>query len=113
MEDAGLETGGGEGALHDTVIATRAFDGDQTVAQLVLREGVTDLSDGGVQSGSRMGNHGRGKDNATVEVGEEKLGASLGTVEAEDAKVFRTDLLDAGVEHAARLTHRRGNAAAR
>src|SRR5262249_19025713 len=39
-------------------------------------------------------------------------GAHLSTVEAEDAEVFRTDLLHTGVKHAARLAHGRGNAAA-
>src|SRR5581483_5412562 len=79
----------------------------------MLREGVTDLSDGGVQGGSRMRDHGGGKEHATIEVGEEQLGACLGTVEAENAKVFRTDLLDARMEHAARLAHRHGNTAPR
>ena len=38
-----------------------------------------------------------------VEVGEEELGACLGAVEADDAEVFGSDLLDAGMEHAAGL----------
>lgn len=47
MEDTGLESGGRERTLHDAVIAARAFDGDQAVADVVPREGVTDLSDDG------------------------------------------------------------------
>ena len=50
MEDAGLEAGGGEGALHEAVIAAGAFDGDEAVAELVRGEGLADLGDGGVES---------------------------------------------------------------
>src|SRR5437868_4826180 len=34
MENAGLETGRAEGALHEPVIASRAFDGDEAIAEL-------------------------------------------------------------------------------
>ena len=37
MDDAGLEAGGGEGALDDAVIAAGAFDGDEAVAEVVRR----------------------------------------------------------------------------
>jgi hypothetical protein len=107
----GLGAGGGEGTLHNAVRAARAFDGDQAITELVLREGVANLRDRRVQGESRRSDNGGGKEDTAVAVGEEKLGACLGTVEAEDAEVFWADLLDAGVEHTARLAHRRGNAA--
>ncbi len=103
MEDARLEAGGGEGALDEAVIAAGAFDGDEAVAELVLGEGVADLGDGGVEVGTVVGDGGGWDEDAAVEVGEEELGAGLGTVEADDAEVFGTDLLDAWMEHAARL----------
>src|SRR5438132_12673868 len=48
MEDACLEAGGGEGALQEAVVAAGAFDGDESVTELVLVEGGPDLGDGGV-----------------------------------------------------------------
>ena len=38
MEDAGLEAGGGEGALHEAVVAAGAFDGDEAIVEVVVRE---------------------------------------------------------------------------
>jgi hypothetical protein len=94
------------------MIAARAFDGDQAVAELVVVEGVTDLGDGGVEIGSVVGDYGGRNEEAAIEVGEEKLGAGLGTVEADDAEVLRADLLDAGMEYTAGLAYRDGNSAA-
>jgi len=112
MEDARLETGGRKGALHDPVIAAGAFDGDDAVAELVLVEGAPDLGDCGVEAGSVVLDHGRGDEVAAIEVGEEELRTGLVTVEADDAEVFGTDLLHAGMEHAARLADRDGGSAA-
>jgi len=107
MKDAGLETGGGKGALHDPVVAAGAFDGSQAVTELVLLEGLSDLSDGSVEGGSRMSDH-RGRNEQTaVEVGEEELGTDLVAVKADDAEVFGTDLLNAGMEHPTGLAVRR------
>jgi hypothetical protein len=64
---------------------------------------LANLGDGGVEVGPVVGDH-RGRDeNAAVEVGEEELGAGLGAVEADDAEVFGTDLLDARMKDAAGL----------
>lgn len=106
VEDAGFEAGGGEGALDDAVVASGAFDGDQAVVELVLSEGVANLADGRAQFGAVVGDGGRRDEDPAVEVGEEELGAGLGTVKADDAKVFRSDLLDAGVQDSAGLTDR-------
>ena len=98
VEDAGLEAGGGEGALHEAVIAAGAFDGDEAVVELVRVEGLADLCDGGIEVGAVVCDGGGRDEDAAVEVGEEELGACLGTVEADDAEVFGPDLLDAGME---------------
>jgi len=50
-----------------------------------------------------VGDDGGRDEDAAVEVGEEELGAVFVTVEADDAEVFGTDELDAGMKHAARL----------
>ena len=113
MDNARLETGGREGLLRQPVIAAGALDGDQAVAELVLREGLLDLRHGGVESGSRM-RHDRGwNEQASIEVGEQKLGAHFGAVEADDAEVLRTNLLHAGMEYPAGLAQRGGRSAAR
>ena len=103
VQDARLEASGGEGALHEAVIAAGAFDGDEAVVELMLGEGFADLGDGGVEVGTVVGDGGGRDEDAAVEVGEQELGADLGTVEADDAEVFRADLLHAGVQQAARL----------
>ena len=57
----------------------------------------------GLQAGSVvLGYHGLQEDSA-VEVGEHRLGASLGAIDANEAEMLGTDRLDAWVHHAARL----------
>jgi hypothetical protein len=103
VKDTRLEAGGGEGALHEAVVAPRAFDGGQAVPELVAREGVPDFGDGGIERGAVVGDLGGRDQDAAVEVGEEELGADLGAVEAGDAEVFGPSQLDARVQHAAGL----------
>jgi hypothetical protein len=105
MEDAGLEAGGGEGALHEAMIAAGAFASDQAVLELVSGERLPDLGDGVVEVRSVVGDGGRGDEDVAVEISEEELGAGLGTVEADNAEVVRADLLNAGMQDAARLAH--------
>ena len=66
-------------------------------------EGLADLGDGGVEVGAVVGDRGGRDEDAAVEVGEQELGACLGAVDADDAEVFGTDLLDARMKDAARL----------
>jgi hypothetical protein len=47
-----------------------------------------------------MDNDGGGDENPAIEIGEQELGGGLVAVEAGDAEVFGTDLLDAGMEGA-------------
>ena len=70
------------------MIAPGAFDGDHAIADLVLCEGQPDLSNGGVKVGSVVLDRSRRDEVATVEVGEQELGADLVAVEADDAKMF-------------------------
>src|SRR5258708_33199487 len=102
VEDAGLEAGGGKGALNDAMIPASAFDGDEAVAELVLSEGQANLSNGGVEVGTRVGDGGRWDQDATIKVSEQELGADLGAGKADDAEVFGTDLRHAGMEDTAR-----------
>jgi hypothetical protein len=106
MENACLETGGGEVTLHGAVIAAGAFDGHDAVAELVLLEGVADLSDRVVETDPGVLDGSGWNEDAAVEVGEQEFGACFSAVEAEDAEVFGSDQLDARVKHPARLADR-------
>jgi hypothetical protein len=109
MEDPGLEAGGREGALHQAMIAAGALDGDEAIAELVPLEGLADLDDGSVEGGSGVLDLGGREEDTAVEIGQQELGANLGTVEAEDAEVLGADLLDARMEDAPRLTDGAGS----
>ena len=89
VDDAGLEAGGGEGALDEAVIAAGAFDGDEAVVELVLGEGVPDLGDGGVEVGAVVGDGGGRDEDVAVEVGEQELGAGLGAVDSRRCRSVR------------------------
>ena len=103
MQDARLETGSGEGALDQPVIAAGAFNGYQAIAELVVGEGLADLRDGGFEVRPVVGDVRRWDDDPAVEVGEEELGTYLGAVKAEDTEVLGPDFLDARMENTARL----------
>ncbi len=103
VQDARLEASGGEGTLDEAVIAAGAFDGDEAITELVLGKGVADLGDGGVECGAVVLDGGGRNQDVAIEIGEEELGAELGTVKADDAEVIGADLLDAGVPSAAGL----------
>ncbi len=113
MKDAGLETRCRKGALHEAVIAARAFDGDDTIAKLVLLERLADLGDGGLERRSGMIDHRRRDQQTAIEVAEQKLGACFAAVKADDAEVLGPNLLDARMQDAARFTDRSGNAPTR
>jgi hypothetical protein len=70
MQDAGLEAGGGEAALDEAMIAAGAFDGDETVAELVVGKSLPDLGDGRVEGWPVVGDHGGWDQDPAVEVGE-------------------------------------------
>src|SRR5262245_33058214 len=103
VNDARLEASGGEGALHEAVIAAGAFDGHDAIAELVCGEGVPHLGNGGVEVGPVMSDLGGWDQNAAIEVSEEELGAALVAIVTDDAEVLGADELDAGVQHAAWL----------
>src|SRR5205085_1531773 len=93
----------GAGALHGSVVAARAFHRHQEIVEGVLLAGVPDLCHGRLQRGAVMlDDRGRYADVA-VEVAEHPLGAGLGTIDADDAEVLGSDLLDARVNDAGRL----------
>src|SRR6516162_7506098 len=105
MNDAGIQTGGGEGALDGAMIAPGAFDRDQQIVQLVIANGLTELIDRGLERRSIVSKKGRTHDDVAVEIGKHPFGARLGAINRDDAKMFGTNLLDARMKRAAGLLH--------
>ena len=86
-----------------SVVAAGAFHRHQQIMEGMLLQRLPDLGDGGLQGGAVVfDDRGRDEDIA-VEVAEHPLGAGLGTIDADDAEVLGSDLLDAGVNDAGRL----------
>jgi hypothetical protein len=103
MDDADFKAGRGEGVLRGMVIAAGAFDGDDDIAQIVPGHGLTQLSRRRRQGGPVMLDDGGWNQDIAIEVAQHPLGAGLGTIDADNAKMLRSDLLDARVNDAARL----------
>jgi hypothetical protein len=103
VDDAGVEAGDGEGALHRAMIAAGLLDGDDQVAEVVLGDGAAEVVDGGVESRAGVLDGGEGDEDAAVEVGEQPGGAGLGAVDGDDTEVLRADGLDARGEQAVGL----------
>lgn len=112
VDDAGLEAGGGEGPLHDAVVAAGALDGGDQVPQVVLGSRGADGGDGVVEGGAGVVEEGGRHQHLAEEVGEHPLGAVLGAIDADDAEVIGADLLDTGVERPFGLVDRSGTAGA-
>jgi hypothetical protein len=100
VDDAGVEAGGGEGALDWAVIAAGLLDGDDQVAEAVLGGSPPELGEGGVGPRAGVLDGGEGDEDAAVEVGERPGGAGLGAVDGDDAEVLGSDGLDARGEQA-------------
>src|SRR5689334_20766337 len=95
MDQAGIETGLLGGALDGAMVFAGPFDGGDRVVQLMLDNRLTDLLEGGLKTSAGMFDGLRGHQDGAIEVGEHELGACLGAIEAENAKVLGTDRLDA------------------
>ena len=89
--------------LDEAMIAARAFDGDEAILELESSKGSADLVHGSVEFGPVVGHPGGRDEDAAIEIGQEEFGAIFGRVKADDAKVFRSDPLDAGMELALRF----------
>jgi len=79
----------------------------------VSADGLTELVDRGVESGSVMREQRGRHQDVAVEISEHPLGARLGAIDRDDAEVLGADLLDARVECAAGLLQNVGTSATR
>jgi hypothetical protein len=88
---------------RDVVVAAGPLHGDEHVAQIVRPACVLELGHGGVEFDTVVC-HFRGRHEASaVIITEHPLEAGLGAIDADDAEVFGADVLDAGMNEAARL----------
>ena len=108
MDEADLEAAFDEGVLGNVMVAAGPLDGDDDVLEVMLLHGSANLGDHGLQFGAVVADDGGRDEQLAVEVGELPFGAELGAIDADDAKVFGSDLLDARVDDAAGLLHELG-----
>src|SRR5262249_28748133 len=106
MDDADLEAGGAEDALHRLVIATRPLDGHEGVTQVVGGQRLTHLDDRRLPGVVVVSHLGRRDADMALEVAEHELGAGLGAIERDEAKMFRAHLWDAWMDDPARLLYK-------
>ena len=112
MHEANVVADTTERVAGEVVIPTGAFDRDDQVADVVVRTGLLQLSEGRLQLDAVVGNLGRRDKDVAVEIGEHPFEPRLGTIDADDAKVLRTDSLDAGVNDPPGLVNERGKPSA-
>jgi hypothetical protein len=108
MDDADLESGGGEGVFDDMMISSGSFDDDDAVKNLMGVAGLAESSDGVQKRRLGVGDFcGRDQD-FPIEVCEHPFGPGLGAIDGDDAEVFRADVLDAGMNRAVGLVNLMG-----
>jgi hypothetical protein len=103
MNDADLKSAIVEGSLNHTVVSPGAFNDDDQVLKDVASCRIANPQYGCVQAESVVRDCGRLDENATVEVSQHDLGASLGTIDAKEAEVLRANGLDSWVNDTTRL----------
>jgi hypothetical protein len=108
MDVPSLKPGGREGALRRQVVDTGLFDGDDEIAEVVVRNGLPQCGDGLLEALPRRFDGDGFHEDAAVKIGEHPLGTCLGTIDGHDAEVLRGGLLDPRMERAGRLDNRTG-----
>jgi hypothetical protein len=103
VNDADFEPGGAESALDRPVIPSGAFDDHDDVLDVVPGHRGANGGDGGLEGRAVVLDGGRFDQDSTVEVGEQGLGAGLGTIDADEGEVLRADGDDARVDDTPRL----------
>src|ERR1700688_4260840 len=97
MNQTYLIAGSTEGVANEVVVAARAFDGDQLIFDVVALESLAQLVHGRPQVMTIEG-HDRGRDqHVAIEIAEHPFAPWLGTIDTDDAKMLRYDLLHAWV----------------
>jgi len=95
-----------EGALHDAVIGAGHLDSDDVIAKLMLLTRVAELTGGEFELCFLMFDLGGRDQNFSIEVAQHPLGSCFGTIDGDDAEVFRSDITNPLVDDAARFSER-------
>lgn len=103
VHEPGFELGELASALEVAVVGAGHFDCDDEIANVVLLALRANASDGMLELGSGVFDHGGRQKDLAVEIEEGELGAELGDIDADDAEVFGPDGLNAGRERTMRL----------
>jgi hypothetical protein len=103
VHGADVEAGISERPLDRLVVSAGAFHGDDEVVEAVVGDGSAEPLDGGPEAVSGVGHLDGFDQDVAEEIGEHPLGPGLGAVDADDAEVLGSDLLDAGVQDACGL----------
>src|SRR5205085_9241393 len=106
--EPGFEAGGGEGVLDGMMVTASSFDGDEDIEDSVLGHRLADEGGRRFELDAVVRDLGRRDEDLAVEIGEHPFGACLGTVDADDAKMFGADLLDAWMDDTAWLVNKLG-----
>ena len=101
MDDADLESRGGDGTLDRAVVAAGPFDDHDQVADLGRSRAERTLDRRANPAG--LLDHGGSDEDAAVEVGEHPFGTGLGAIDGDDTEVLGSDPLDTGTDHATSL----------
>jgi hypothetical protein len=98
MDDAGLEPGGGDGALDREVVVAGAFGGDDEVAEIMIGRGLADASDEVIEIRSGVQDVGWSNEDVTIEISEHPFGFGFGAIDGDDTEVLGPDFLDPGMD---------------
>jgi hypothetical protein len=94
MHQAHFGTGFPESALDGAVIFTRTLNGHDVIPQVVLCKSLADAVNRSREISTRVPYRGWLDENFAVEIGKHVAGSCLGTVDANNAKVLRTNNLN-------------------
>ena len=95
VKDANLECRVGEGTLDRAVVASRPLDDDDQVFDAMSCHGIAHSLYRRCEARLVVLDGDRFHEDSAVEVRQHHLGASLGTVDADEGEMFGTDRLDA------------------
>ena len=99
VKDADFDLRFGEGSLDRAVVASRPLDDGDQVFDTMPCQGLADPLQGRLESRLIVLDGDRFHEDSAVEVGQHHFGASLGAIDAEKGEMFRTDRLDAWMNH--------------
>ena len=100
MDNPCLESGTGEGSFGEQVVVASALDDDDGVLNAVLLLDLANLLHGQLKEGGLVLDSLGFDEDVPKIIRHHPLGTMLGRIDADDAELVTTHLLDAGTDHA-------------